>query len=188
MKKNIKSDDDDYFVIINFRGTHCFLGKDTIEMLPYLNALVNGPLKGSQIDENGYLKVGEASTYIYLLVDLYRAWMQEGCPRFMFNCNGILNYMVILALAQRMGCKKKFINAMRRSTKKLINNDNNFRCYYCHNVFSLDEKLRECKYHDKNCNCRDFRRFGCCRIPCHSAKAIELAVEPISFEDYCKNK
>lgn len=186
--KNVKMDADS-FVIINFRGKECYIGQDMIKHFPYINSLVNGPMKGSQVSEKGHIIIDENSATLYMLNDMYRSWVQQDCPQ-VLNSDILTFTSTLWACAQRMGCEISFVDAIK--PKNLINtsckDEDLFRCVYCHQMKMLDAKKSKCSFHDISCVCRKgrSREMGCCTMPFHSQNIMKDSLTPMSFEEFCK--
>ena len=163
------------YINLNLRGTILLIGKDLACELPYVNALIDGPLQGSERDEQGNHIIDEQMPTFCALLDYYREWLQLGSPDF-FENHLISKRGLIAAAAERMGCEPKFVNAVRCRQVKKYNVENLFRCYYCQQVYARDETAsqRECKYHKKDCTCRTIDKYGCSRIPFHSEQFLIL--------------
>ena len=139
------------FEIVNFRGKAYYVRKDTIEMIPYMDSLFNGPMKNSDRDSYGNLVIAEAAVHFFLLVDYYRGWLQKGSPTYIKDCyrRGLMS-----SIAERMGMPTEFVTALLN--EKQINEIDLYRCYYCHKIFTRNgsDRQRECRYHAKGCTCR----------------------------------
>ena len=170
------------YICLSFRGVPMWFGNDLVCELPYVNALVNGPLQGSERDESGNHIIDEQLSTFCELLDYHRQWMQEGCPEFMERT--IQKRGLIVAAAERMGCVPEFVQAIRTCGVKKYKIEDLFRCYYCNQVFARTEKSsqRECKYHRETCLCERKHKYGCTRLPFHSETPLDIAHKPAKDE------
>lgn len=167
------------FIRFNFRGTISFVGKDLVEMVPYMNALANGPIANSPRDENGYLMIDEQPNLFYCVLDRYRDWLESDQPDSFdthINSRGLC-----VSLARRMAFEPEYVKALSRKTVKTIDKNDLYVCYYCDKIFARNESssMKECKYHKIRCDCNLERSYSsCCRLPYHSEEKLDIATPP----------
>jgi hypothetical protein len=171
---------------MNFRGAIFALRKDTLEAVPYLEALVTRQSENDPRDSKGRLLVDESGTKVYYIIDKYREWLEDQKPTH-FSTSGLARGLYV-SVARRLGCDPDFVDALKST--KIIDDEDTFKCLYCGNVYAKTEReaFRECRYHPRDCKCREPNsRFGCSRNPYHSAKRIKLSKNPryvVNNEDY----
>ena len=165
------------YVCMNFRGTIYALRKDTLEGVPYLEALVTRQSANDPRDSKGRLLVDESGPKVYYIIDKYREWLEEQKPTH-FSTSGLARGLYV-SVARRLGCDPDFVDALKST--KIIDDEDTFKCLYCGNVYTKTERdaFKECRYHPRDCKCREPNsRFGCSRNPYHSAKRIKLSKHP----------
>ena len=173
------------FVYLNCRGIKTILSKSNAEMIPYINALINSDLKNNPVDKNGYLIIDESTHALHYLIDMYRGWLEDGMPQAMSSCAvSSTTQFIYCSIARRLGFEKEFVDAIKNALgNKRSKKDASklFTCYYCKNIYSVDEKKssEECSYHSLDCNCGERMMYrGCKRLPWHSETKIQNAKEP----------
>ena len=170
------------FIYLNCRGAETLISRESAELIPYINSLINGPFKNNPHDKKGYIIIDESASSLFYMIDMYRAWIESGNPSSLaLSLNrtspGTQQYLHA-SIARRLGFEDEFVNALIKPKKTLTIDSDLFVCYYCKNIYSKDERkaYEECDYHTNQCSCR-FNK-GCRRIPCHSPIKVEGAFEP----------
>jgi hypothetical protein len=173
------SDKEGPYVYLNFRGAIHYVRRDTVTIVPYLNLLVNGPMKNSPRDEKGYLILDENPNMFFYVIDKYREWLELDNPN-SFPSDYMSKRGLCISVAKRMSFDNKFIEALRNKTYTIFNKDDLYSCYYCHLIFARGEKSasKECRYHSVKCACLPRRINTCTRLPYHSEVKIDIAIEP----------
>lgn len=177
--KKIKQKD---FVYLNCRGTETIISKDSAELIPYIDLLINGTFKNNPCDKKGNLIIDESSGSLFYMIDMYRAWLEGNKPKSlglsMTRVSPGTQQYLYASIARRLGFEKEFIDAIV-TPKSSVRKKDYFSCYYCKNIYAKNEKrcMDECSYHGLGCECRYSYR-GCRRIPYHSEIKITGAVEP----------
>ena len=64
------------YVKLLCRDKKCFIHRDSLEIVPYLNALVNSNCSNNPMTDDGRYIVDESFHVITALIDLYRAWLE----------------------------------------------------------------------------------------------------------------
>lgn len=167
------------FIRLNFRGTKRLVRKDTLEVLPFLYAMVNGEWKqNNPVDEDGYYLVDENIETIFTLVDLYRAWMELGEPDGLDKVALLkkVSRAILASTARRLGCETEFVEALLNS-HETPDESELFNCYYCGKTFIKGERhIRlPCEYHKLSCTCRPGSSFKCARVPYHTPVPLAIA-------------
>ena len=171
------------FIRLNCRGTQTIISRDSCELIPYINSLINGPCENNPRDEKGNLIIDETSGSLFYLIDMYRAWLEGNHPETLSMSSveiisGTRHYLYA-SIARRLGFEQEFVKAILTPKKTFSKEVDLFICFYCKNVYSYNEKKTydECNYHGTNCDCRLSIR-GCRRIPHHSPIKIKGACDP----------
>ena len=170
----------DPFIYFNLRGKAKYIGRDLVELVPYLNALVNGKMQNSPKDEHGRYMIDENSTTFFYVIDKYREWLQLGQPKSLATQYSSSLRGLPVSLAQRMSFEPEFVNALNSTTIKEYTEDDLYKCYYCNQIFARNERssMKECTYHKDGCTCRSNSYSKCSRLPYHSETPIAIADEP----------
>jgi hypothetical protein len=98
------------FVWFNFRGKVRFLRKDTIEMCPYLELMINSPSQNIETDTNGYIMIDEDYKDVIYCIKLYQLYLETGKTKYLY---------ILSATASRLGYDSDFVSQMRESPLRL---------------------------------------------------------------------